>query len=100
MTATSGPTDLTELLARLNQEALDVFHELVKRQPDYISAHLHLAGLYASLGEMERARAAVVEVLRINPQYRVAAAASFYLSADENRKRAFLDSLRNAGLPE
>jgi adenylate cyclase len=84
----------------LTQEALNVFHELVKRQPDYISAHLHLAGLYASLGEMERARAAVVEVLRINPQYRVAAAASFYLSADENRKRAFLDSLRNAGLPE
>jgi len=84
----------------LNQEALDVFHELVKRQPDYISAHLHLVGLYASLGEMERARAAVVEVLRIDPQYRVAAADSFYLSADANRKRAFLDGLRNAGLPE
>jgi adenylate cyclase len=83
-----------------NQEALEVFNELVKRQPNYISAHLHLAGLHGALGEMERARAAVLEVLRINPQYRLAAAASFYLSANENRKRAFLDSLRLAGLPD
>ncbi|MEE8043432.1 MAG: adenylate/guanylate cyclase domain-containing protein [Pseudomonadales bacterium] len=82
-----------------NEEALDIFHELVNRQPDYVSAHLHLAGLYGSLGEIERAREAVTEVLRINPQYRVTSAASFYLSSDEDRKRNFLDHLRKAGLP-
>ena len=83
-----------------SQEALDVLDELVRRQPNYISAHLHRAGLYGSLGELEPARAAVAEVLRINPQYRLTAAASFYLSSDEKRKRVFLDSLRKAGLPE
>ena len=83
-----------------SEEALDVLDELVKRQPNYISAYLHRAGLYSSLGEMEQARAAVAEVLRINPRYRVAAAASFYLSSDEKRKQAFLESLRAAGLPD
>jgi adenylate cyclase len=83
-----------------SQEALDVLDELVRRQPNYISAYLHRAGLYVALGNMEEARAAVAQLLRINPQYRVAAAASFYLSSDESRKRAFLDSLRAAGLPD
>jgi hypothetical protein len=49
---------------------------------------------------MEAARAAIAEVLRINPQYRIAAAASFYLSSNEGRKRIFLDRLRAAGLPD
>jgi adenylate cyclase len=83
-----------------NQEALEVLNELVKRQPNYISAHLHLAGVHSALGNSEAARAAIAEVLRINPQYRIAAAASFYLSSNENRKRTFLDSLRAAGLPD
>lgn len=83
-----------------SSQALEVFNEIVKRQPNYISAHLHLAGLQGSLGNMAAARAAVAEVLRIDPKYRIGAAASFYLSADENRKRAFLDLLRSAGLPD
>jgi len=82
-----------------NDEALEVLKELVKRQPNYISAHLHMAGIYVALGQVERARAEVGEVLRINPQYRLAAAASFYLSSNEDRKRVFLESLRAAGLP-
>jgi len=48
---------------------------------------------------MVSARAAVAEVLRLDPHYRVTSAASFYLSADDNRKRTFLDHLRSAGLP-
>jgi predicted Zn-dependent protease len=80
-------------------DAVPVFSEIVNRQPNYISAHLHLAGLYSSLGEAGRAAEAVAEVLRINPRYRAADAVSFYLSANESRKRAFLDSLQAAGLP-
>jgi adenylate cyclase len=83
-----------------NQDALEVLDALVKRQPNYISAHLHLAGVHSALGDADKARSAVAEVLRINPQYRIAAAASFYLSSNEERKRAFLDSLRAAGLPD
>ena len=83
-----------------SQEALEVFNEIVRRQPTYISAHLHLAGLHSSLGKMTSARAAVAEVLRLNPHYSVEAAASFYLAADQSRKQTFLDNLRSAGLPD
>jgi TolB-like protein/Tfp pilus assembly protein PilF len=81
-------------------EAIDVFKRLVERQPDYISAHLHLAALYGSMENFEAAKSEVSEVLRINPQYRVSAAASFYLTADQAAKDKFLSNLRVAGLPE
>ena len=81
-------------------EAVEAFCELVRRNPNYISAHLHLAGLYSEAGKIEDARQEIAEVLRINPSYRVPMASSFYLSSDQSRKRAFLEALRSAGLPE
>jgi tetratricopeptide (TPR) repeat protein len=83
-----------------SREALDAFKEIIARQPNYVSAHLHLAALYSSQGEMAQAHAEVAEILRINPQYRVSAAASFYVSSDEGRRQMFLSHLRAAGLPE
>jgi len=83
-----------------HHEALEVFQEIVGRQPNYISAHLHLASLHMKLGQTDAAQMEIGEVLRINPQYRVGAAATFYLTADTARKEAFLESLRSAGLPE
>ena len=83
-----------------NAAALNVFAELVRRNPNFISAHLHLAGLYGEAGEAEQAREEVGEVLRINPAYRLSHASRFYLSSDMRRKERFLDALRRAGLPE
>ncbi len=81
-------------------EALDVLSELVRRNQNYISAHLHLAGLYSEAGELDKAQQEIAEVLRINPSYRVPMAKSFYLSSNVGRKEAFLEALRRAGLPE
>ena len=81
-------------------EAVEAFCEFVRRNPNYISAHLHLAGLYSEAGKIEDARQEIAEVLRINPSYRVPMASSFYLSSDQRRKRTFLEALRSAGLPE
>jgi adenylate cyclase len=83
-----------------SQEALAAFKEMVSRQPNSVSAHLQLARLNSSLGQMDAARAEVADVLRLDPKYRLAAAGSFYLSSNEERRRAFLDDLRRAGLPE
>jgi adenylate cyclase len=93
---------LGDVLIQLGRssEALTVFDEILRQQPNYISAHLHLAGLHGQLGDRMRARAAVAEVLRLDPNYRIPAAAAFYLSADVARKRAFLENLRAAGLPD
>jgi len=82
-----------------NSEALDVLCELVRRNKNYISAHLHLAGLYSEAGELDKVRQEIAEVLRINPSYRVPMAKNFYLSSDAVRKEAFLDALRRGGLP-
>jgi adenylate cyclase len=82
------------------QEALAVFKETVSRQPKNVSAHLHLANLYSSQGQMDAARAEVAEVLRFDPKYRLADAGSFYISSNEERKREFIEDLRRAGLPE
>ncbi len=82
------------------REALAVFKEIVGRQPNFVPAHLHLAVLYSSMGETDAARSAVAEILRLDPKYRVAAASSFYISANPQRKEACLEHLRRAGLPE
>jgi len=83
-----------------NREAVDVLGQIVSRSPNFISAHLHLAGLYDQSGEKENAQKEVAEVLRINPAYRLTMARRFYLSSDERRKKGFIDALREAGLPE
>ena len=81
-------------------EALEALTELVRRNPKYVSAHLHLAALYSERGETEKAQTEVTEVLRINPLYRLSMATNFYLSANADRKAAFVNALRRAGLPE
>lgn len=93
---------LGDVLVHLGRypEALAAFDGVVKRQPDYISAHLHLAGLHSLLGDRAKAQSAVAEVLRLDPGYRVRAADAFYVSADARRKRQFLDGLRASGLPD
>jgi tetratricopeptide (TPR) repeat protein len=82
------------------EEALEVLATLIERNPKYISAHLHLAGLYGAGGNIDAARSAISEVLRINPAYRLGMARRFYLSSDKDRQERFLEALRMAGLPE
>jgi len=81
-------------------EALGSLSELVRRNPNYISAHLHLAALRSDRGEMVEAQKEIGEVLRINPLYRLSMAENFYLSAEPDRKAAFLNALQRAGLLE
>jgi Tfp pilus assembly protein PilF len=64
-------------------------------------AHLWLAATYARLGRMEEARAEVAEVLRIHPDYSIAATTRRIMgfkSAEDAEH--FFDGLRKAGLPE
>jgi hypothetical protein len=49
---------------------------------------------------MVEAQKEIGEVLRINPLYRLSMAENFYLSAEPDRKAAFLNALQRAGLLE
>jgi hypothetical protein len=81
-------------------EALDVLGTIVKRNPNYLSAHLHLAGTPRACRRLGEGKGCVAEVLRINPAYRLTAARRFYLSSDQARQGRFVDLLREAGLPD
>jgi len=82
-----------------NEEAIAVFDDVVKREPRYLSGYVHLARAHSALGQEKAARSAAAQALRIDPKYTVAAAASLYLSVNEERRNAFLGNLESAGFP-
>jgi adenylate cyclase len=51
------------------KEAVSVYKKALQRAPDYIPAHLGLAGAYIRMGRNKEARAEAEEVLRINPKF-------------------------------
>jgi tetratricopeptide (TPR) repeat protein len=55
------------------EKATAVLERAVKRAPDYVAVHLYLAMSYAMLDRMEKARAQMNEVLRINPKFSIEA---------------------------
>jgi len=81
-------------------EAADALAEVTARSADYIAAHLQRIYLGTLRNDEEVAKQAAAEVLRIDPDYTIAKAANYYLSVNEERKKAFLDSLRTNGIPE
>jgi TolB-like protein len=80
-------------------DAIEVFKQASKRQPKYLPPPLYLASAYSSLDDLPAAHAAVAELLQLDPSFDLRAAESFYISSDDKSRRAFLDSLRRAGLP-
>jgi adenylate cyclase len=68
---------------------------------NFQSAHFRLAATYAQLGELDKARAEVDEVLRVNPNYTIEGTQR-QLSMFKRPEDAehFFDGLRKAGLPE
>ena len=53
-------------------EALRLLRECVSRTPNYRPGHVYLAATYAQLGRLDEAREEAAEVLRIDPQYKIA----------------------------
>ena len=82
-------------------QALQLLRECVSRSPNLRSGHVLLAATYARLGQIEHARAAAAEVLRIQPNYTIAGTARLMapFKQPEDDKH-FFDALRLAGLPE
>jgi adenylate cyclase len=82
-------------------QALPALRDCVSRAPDLRAGHVGLAVTYAQLGQMENARAAVAEVLRVQPDYTISGTARRLVAfKDPEDDKHFLDGLRKAGLPE
>ncbi|HWE15763.1 MAG TPA: tetratricopeptide repeat protein [Hyphomicrobiaceae bacterium] len=81
--------------------ALPALRDCASRSPNLRSGHVWLAATYAQLGQLEEARAAADEVLRIQPDYTISGTSMRVLGfkfADDAEH--FFDGLRQAGLPE
>lgn len=82
-------------------DALPQLRESISRSPHFLGSHLVAAATYARLGQLEKARAEVNKILRIEPSFTIGARAKhfgiFKLRKDADH---FFGGLRKAGLPE
>jgi adenylate cyclase len=76
-------------------EALAKHRECVAGNPDFFGAHMQLAAIHASLGEMNQARAALAEVLRLHPDFSIAR-----IPLVPTGREMLVENLRKAGLRE
>ena len=87
------------LLGRLD-ECVDVLERGIALQPDFVALHVISAKCYAALGDDDKARKAVAEILRNNPNFTVTAFASYVPFSDAGDLRRNVEMLRKAGAPE
>jgi len=83
-----------------HEEAITVLKKVLNYRPDFLAAHVRLAGCYAALGREEEAHAEVAEVLRLNPKFSVKKTAKTSAIRDKAVKERYIDALRKAGLPD
>ena len=82
-------------------QALPLLRESVSRSPNLRNGHALLAATYAQIGKLEEARAAVAEVMRIEPNYTIGGTTRVlvrFKNPDDDQH--YFDGLRKAGLPE
>jgi len=90
---------VTRSLGRID-ESSDAFSEMVNRDPDSLEGYIGLAEILGESGQIEAARDAAVEVIRINPNFSINEYADNLAYSDPNEIERFAEGLRIAGLPE
>jgi tetratricopeptide (TPR) repeat protein len=80
------------------EEAQILLRRFLGRYPHKLPAHLELAGAYSELGRDAEARAAIVEVLRINPQFSLEVYKQRVPIKDPAILERHIAALRKAGL--
>jgi adenylate cyclase len=80
------------------EEAVAAFKKILAVNPNLLGPHTELIFLYTELGQEAAARAEVVEVLRISPNFSVEVWSRRLPFKDPTTTERFLDSLRKAGL--
>ena len=96
-----GLLGLAHYILKQYSQALPILRDFVYQLPNFLGGHTWLAATHAQLGQLEKARAEAVEVLRLLPNYTISGTArrtiAFKAPKDD---KLFFDGLRKAGLPE
>jgi tetratricopeptide (TPR) repeat protein len=85
-------------LAGRLEEAAALQQRMLKQFPNFLGAHLELAGVYSELGREAEAQAEVAEVLRINPQFSLEVHKQRVPMKDPATLERYIAALRKAGL--
>ncbi|NQU69387.1 MAG: adenylate/guanylate cyclase domain-containing protein [Rhodospirillales bacterium] len=88
------------LMADLPEEYLARAKELTDAAPNLFVGWRHVAVAYAMQDRLEEARAAIAQVLRLNPDDRLESVRQTLPMSDLEMLERFLGLLRTAGLPE
>jgi TolB-like protein len=82
------------------QDAVEWSQRSLQRKPDAALPYRFLAASYAHLGQLDEARRALNEALRLTPEFSLSAVRLIAASADPAFRDPLIDGLRKAGLPE
>jgi tetratricopeptide (TPR) repeat protein len=85
---------------RKTDDAVGVYSEMTKRDPDHLEGYIGLAEILGEAGRVDEAKVAATEVLRINPDFSITEYIINLSYRDPGELMRFQDGLRNSGLPE
>ena len=97
---TFGEMGFANYMLKRYRDAVHCYREHVSRWPIAQWAYVGLASAYAQLGQLEEARAAAAEVLRINPGFTIESSKRILVYKDPKDLEHHIDGMRKAGLPE
>jgi adenylate cyclase len=80
------------------EEAAEAYQRAIQRSPDFLLVRIGLAASFGALGREKDARAAAIEVLRIDPKFTLERFAHGLLYKDQTDADRYIDALRKAGL--
>ena len=89
---------LANLAMRRFDEAIGALTRGVVRNPEALWPHVFLAACHGHLGQNTQARAQLVEVRRINPEFSIASLLSLLPYKSSAEVDLLVDGLRKAGL--
>ncbi len=95
-----GDMAYAHLLMDRLEEAISTARKSIEIDPDYIYNYHVLAVAHAELGQLEEARAATEEILRIEPKSSVGTYDRSQPFKDDGPRKRIIAGLRKAGLPE
>lgn len=89
---------LAQYLTEKREEAIATFRTALIHSPHFLGAHILLAVIFGESGRMDEARAEVLEVLRINPDYSLQSLKEMIPFKDQTFLEKSIEILRKSGL--
>jgi tetratricopeptide (TPR) repeat protein len=82
------------------EDAVVSFRNAISLKPENPQPYAFLAAVYADLGQLDKAKEAADEVLRLNPKFTASRFMQIHTLHNHARDARFKDLLQRAGLPE